>query len=95
MTYILSLHPMYLGQNIHNTIKVKLHEDVEGKYFNQIGYVLMVKDIETDVGMGLIDPSTGFAEFRVKYKAIVYCPINEEVTYCIVKNVTPVCHAGL
>ena len=90
MEYILSLHPKYLGKNLQATIKNELPLEVEGKYFPGVGYVLIVLSIPSTVGMGLIDPSTGFAEFRIKYSALVYSPIVGEVTYCIVTQVTRV-----
>lgn len=90
MEYILSLHPKYLGRRLQDTIKTELSREVEGKYFPSIGYVLIVLSIPYDAGVGLIDPNTGFAEFKIKYYAIVYAPIDNEVTYCIVTQVTPV-----
>ena len=41
MEYILSLHPKYLGRRLQETIKSQLYNEVEGKYFPGIGYVLM------------------------------------------------------
>lgn len=90
MEYILSLHPKYLGRRLQETIKVQLFNEVEGKYFPGIGYVLMVLDQPTDAGIGLIDPNTGFAEFKVKYQALIYCPIRDEVTFAFVMKITPV-----
>lgn len=90
MEYILSLHPKYLGRRLQETIKSQLYNEVEGKYFPGIGYVLMVLDQPTDAGIGLIDPNTGFAEFRIKYYALVYCPVIQEVTYAFVKQITTV-----
>ena len=90
MEYILSLHPKYLSRRLQDTIKTELYREVEGKYFPSIGYVLIVFSIPSDAGVGLIDPNTGFAEFKIKYNALVYSPIDNEVTYCIVTKVTPV-----
>ena len=90
MEYILSLHPKYLGRRLEETIKSQLYNEVEGKYFPGIGYVLMVLDQPSDAGIGLIDPNTGFAEFRIKYFALVYCPIVQEVTYAFVTKITTV-----
>lgn len=90
MEYILSLHPKYLSRRLQDTIKTELYREVEGKYFPSIGYVLIVLSIPSDAGVGLIDPNTGFAEFKIKYSALVYSPIDNEVTYCIVTKVTPV-----
>ena len=90
MEYILSLHPKYLGRRLQETIKTELYNEVEGKYFSTIGYVLMVLNIPSDVGVGLIDPNTGFAEFKIKFTALVYCPIVNEVINCIVTKVTRV-----
>ena len=90
MEYILSLHPKYLGRRLQETIKSQLYNEVEGKYFPGIGYVLMVLDQPTDAGIGLIDPNTGFAEFRIKYYALVYCPVIQEVTYALVKQIPTV-----
>ena len=95
MDYILSLHPKYLGRRLQETIKRELFNEVEGKYFPGIGYVLMVLSTPTDAGIGLIDPNTGFAEFKVRYTALIYCPIVGEVTYAIVTKVTTVVMGGL
>lgn len=90
MEYILSLHPKYLGRRLQKTIKNELFNEVEGKYFPGIGYVLLVLSIPSDVGIGLVDPNNGFAEFKIRYTALVYAPVINEVTYCIVTKVTPV-----
>ena len=90
MEYILSLHPKYLGRRLQKTIKNELYNEVEGKYFSGIGYVLLVLSTPSDVGIGLVDPNNGFAEFKIKYTALVYAPVINEVTYCIVTKVTPV-----
>ena len=90
MEYILSLHPKYLEKDLQATIKNGLPVQVEEKDCPGVGYVLIVLSIPSNVGMGLIDPSTGFAEFRIKYSALVYSPIVGEVTYCIVTQVTRV-----
>ena len=90
MDYILSLHPKYLGRRLQETIKHELYNEVEGKYFSGIGYVLMVLTTPSDAGVGLIDQNTGFAEFKVRYTALIYCPIVGEVTHAIVTKVTTV-----
>ena len=51
MEYILSLHPKYLGRRLQETIKSQLYNEVEGKYFPGIGYVLMVLDQPSDAGI--------------------------------------------
>ena len=79
-----------MGRRLQETIKHELYNEVEGKYFSGIGYVLMVLTTPSDAGVGLIDPNTGFAEFKVRYTALIYCPIVGEVTHAIVTKVTTV-----
>lgn len=90
MEYILSLKPQYLGRRLQERIRKTLHKEVEGKYFSGIGYVILVDSIAPNIGFGLVDPNNGYVEFRVKYIALIYAPVLEEVTFGIVKKITEV-----
>ncbi|ANB12911.1 DNA-directed RNA polymerase II subunit RPB7 [Sugiyamaella lignohabitans] len=69
-------------------LKNKLLADVEGTCTGQFGYIICVMDgMKIDVGKGRVIPSTGSAEFEVKYRAIVWRPFKGEVVDGIVTNV--------
>ena len=61
---------------------------MEGTCTGQFGYIVCVLDsMNIDVGKGRIIPSTGMAEFEVKYRAVVWKPFKGEVVDAVVTTV--------
>lgn len=84
----LTLHPSYFGPHMHQYLRTKLLQEVEGTCTGQYGYIVCVMDgMEIDVGQGLVPSGVGSAVFNVKYRAIVFRPFKGEVVDGLVKNV--------
>ncbi|KAJ3134850.1 DNA-directed RNA polymerase II subunit [Irineochytrium annulatum] len=64
----------------------RLHDEVEGTCSGRFGYVISVVEI-VDVGRGVLQSSSGFAEFRMCYKAIVFKPFRNQVVDGVVTTV--------
>lgn len=89
LSHELSLHPRYFGDQLVETVKQKLFCDVEGTCTGKYGFVIAITSID-DIGDGIIESSTGFATYHLKFKAIVFRPFKNEVLDGIVKQVTKV-----
>jgi len=85
----LTLHPSYFGANMQEYLRQKLLTDVEGTCTGQFGYIVCVLDSNNiDVGKGRVLPGNlGYAEFDVRYKAVVWKPFKGEVVDGIVSSV--------
>ncbi|KAG7878530.1 hypothetical protein KL925_004431 [Ogataea polymorpha] len=85
----LTLHPSYFGPQMNQYLQQKLLTDVEGTCTGQFGYIICVLDsMSIDVGKGKIVPGQqGYAEFEVKYRAVVWKPFKGEVVDAIVSSV--------
>ncbi|KAL1933264.1 hypothetical protein VTP01DRAFT_7354 [Rhizomucor pusillus] len=86
LSHIISLHPAYLGPNMHKQIREKLYADVEGTCTGRYGYIITVVKVG-DISKGKVLPGTGLAEFNVKYQAIVFKPYKGEVVDAVVTTV--------
>ena len=62
---------------------------MEGTCSGRFGYILSVVQV-VDVGKGVLLSGTGFAEFKVVYKAIVFKPFKNQVVDGIVTTVNKV-----
>lgn len=83
LSLTISLHPSYFGPHMRDFLKAKLLADVEGTCSGQYGYIICVLDSNTiDIDKGKVIPGQGFAEFEVKYRAILWRPFR--VGLCIV-----------
>lgn len=80
------MHPSYFGPRMLEIIEAKLHSDVQGTCTGQYGFIIAVLEI-IDVGMGIVLPGNGQAEFKTRYKAIVFKPFKGEVLDGVVTNV--------
>ncbi|ODV87513.1 hypothetical protein CANARDRAFT_21465 [[Candida] arabinofermentans NRRL YB-2248] len=85
----LTLHPSYFGVQMNQYLRQKLLTDVEGTCTGQFGYIVCVLDsMSIDTGKGRIVPGNqGYAEFEVKYRAVVWKPFKGEVVDAIVSSV--------
>mmetsp|Transcript_28395 Transcript_28395/g.71314 ORF Transcript_28395/g.71314 Transcript_28395/m.71314 type:complete len:137 (-) Transcript_28395:1032-1442(-) len=84
----LYIHPRYFGPKIRMTLYAKLHSEVEGTCSGRHGFIIKVISVE-DIGKGVIQDSTGFVRFSVRYKAIVFRPFKGEVVDAVVESVNP------
>jgi len=85
----LSLHPRYFGEGLLDRVKEKLFYDVEGTCTGKYGFVIAITSID-DIGDGVIESSTGFATYNLKFKAIVFRPFKNEVLDGVVEQVNKV-----
>lgn len=94
MTKTIQLSPSYLNPHLERYLDEQLSEEVEGKCLGQEGYIIAV--IETvDRGRARVIEGLGGAEFKMKYRAIVYRPFRGEVVDGIVASVNKVLQALL
>ncbi|RWS08245.1 DNA-directed RNA polymerase II subunit RPB7-like protein [Dinothrombium tinctorium] len=85
----IQLHPRYFGPSLLETVKQKLFSEVEGTCSGKYGFVIAVTTIDS-IGSGIIQNSTGFVVYPIKYKAIVFRPFKGEVLDSIVTQVNKV-----
>lgn len=62
---------------------------MEGTCSGRYGFIISVVDI-VDIGKGVLQSNTGFAEYQIEYKAIVFKPFRNEVFDGIVTIVNKV-----
>ncbi|KAJ3299796.1 DNA-directed RNA polymerase II subunit [Borealophlyctis nickersoniae] len=68
-------------------LEARLYEEVEGTCSGRYGYIVAVVNVE-NWGQGVLQSSTGFAEFTMTYKAVVFKPFKNQVVDGIVTLVT-------
>jgi DNA-directed RNA polymerase subunit E'/Rpb7 len=89
MTHLLHLHPRYFGSELRILVEKKLKEEVEGTCSGRFGYIIMVQEIK-DHGEGVLMPGSGFAEFKIRYMALLLKPFKNEVLDGVVTSVNKV-----
>lgn len=77
MEHTILLHPSYFGPNIQRYLRDRLYEDIEGKCTGDF-YIIAIMDIN-DYSEGQVMPGSGFAQYNVHYRAIVWKPFKGEV----------------
>lgn len=85
----INLHPMFFGPKLQDTVRARVREEVEGNIVETYGYVVQVLDF-ADIGKGVIDSTTAYAKFTVKYNALLFRPFINEVCDVIVDSVNQV-----
>lgn len=81
----IDLHPSFFSSDAATYIKTKLYQDVEG---TNTGTMMIVAVISIDdISEPKIVPGTGFAQFNVGYRAIVWRPFRGEVVDGLVTSV--------
>jgi DNA-directed RNA polymerase II subunit RPB7 len=85
----IQLAPKYFGQQLQQTLRHKLAQDVEGQCTGRYGYIITVTEI-VYIGKGKINESNGHSTFPIKYKAIVFRPFKNEVLDAVVTTVNKV-----
>lgn len=77
-----TLHPSYFGPHMKELVSSKLLKDVEGSC---TGKYFIVSIMDTlDISEGRILPSSGLAEFTVRYRAVVLQPFPGETMDALV-----------
>ncbi|KAL2916502.1 DNA-directed RNA polymerase II subunit [Polyrhizophydium stewartii] len=89
LSHTINLHPQYFGPQIRAYLTRRLYEEVEGTCSGQYGYIISVVDI-VEVGKGVLQTNTGFAQFQIQYKAIVFKPFRNQVVDGIVATVNKI-----
>ncbi|KAJ5818154.1 DNA-directed RNA polymerase II 19 kDa polypeptide [Penicillium riverlandense] len=75
-TKVISLHPSYFGPNVREYLITRLNEEEEGRCTGD-HFVICVMDM-VDIGEGRVMPSSGHAEYTIKYRAIIWKPFRGE-----------------
>ncbi|MFB6208380.1 MAG: DNA-directed RNA polymerase [Candidatus Nanohaloarchaea archaeon] len=79
--------PEHLGEEVKDSVRAGLKEEVEGKIFEETGVVIGVEDIQGVEG-GEIEPEDPGVHYDVEYQAIVWQPEMHEVVFGEVVDVT-------
>jgi DNA-directed RNA polymerase II subunit RPB7 len=79
------VHPIYFGPDLMNVLMRKVYQEVEGTCSGHTGYIISITSL-TRIFKGLIVHG-GMAQYTVKYNAIVFRPIKNEVLDGVVKVV--------
>lgn len=81
----IDLHPSFFTSEAEHYIRQKLYADVEG---TNTGTMMIIAVISIDdISEPKIAPGTGFAQFNVGYRAIVWRPFRGEVVDGLVSSV--------
>lgn len=78
-TKIISLHPSYFGPNVREYLINRLNEEEEGRCTGD-HFVICVMDM-VDTGEGRVVPSSGSAEYTIRYRAIIWKPFRGETVW--------------
>jgi DNA-directed RNA polymerase II subunit RPB7 len=81
----IDLHPSFFSSSAQDYIRAKLYQDVEG---TNTGTHMIVAVLNIDeISEPKIVPGTGFAQYNVGYRAIVWRPFKGEVVDGMVQSV--------
>ncbi|KAL9056163.1 MAG: hypothetical protein Q9162_003124 [Coniocarpon cinnabarinum] len=86
MERTITLHPTYFGPRIKDYLVDRLKQDVEGTNLGNF-YVILVFD-NPEISEGRVVPGSGYAEYTLNYRAIVWRPFRGEVMDGLVSSVT-------
>lgn len=89
MTKTILIAPKECGPQLKQTITNKLHREVQGTRDLNYCHIVAVNEIQR-IGKGKVQDETGFVSFNIRYRAIVFRPVVDEVVAIIVTNVTSV-----
>lgn len=89
LTAEIDLHPSHFGTKLKATVRQRLMKEKEGTSVDQYGYVVYVVAIDDeDIGAGVVDSTTGYAKFVVRYLALLFRPFKNEVCDAVVQSVS-------
>ncbi|KAJ3133274.1 DNA-directed RNA polymerase II subunit [Physocladia obscura] len=86
LTHTIQLHPRFFGAQLRESLKKRLYDEVEGTCSGLFGYIIAVIEI-VSIGKGVLQTSSGYAEFLITYKAIVFKPFKGQVVEGVVTTV--------
>ncbi|PSG99475.1 MAG: DNA-directed RNA polymerase [Nanohaloarchaea archaeon SW_7_43_1] len=79
--------PQHLGEDVEESVKAGLAEEVEGTINSEIGVIIGVENVESIEG-GEIEPEDAGVFYDVEYNAMVYEPELHEVVFGEVVDIT-------
>lgn len=79
LEHVLTVHPTFFGSHVKEHLTQKLLEDVEGICTGDY-YIVCVMDTY-NISEGRVVPGSGYAEYIIMYRAIVWKPFKGE-TVC-------------
>ena len=85
MERTITLHPTYFGPRIRDYLIDRLKQDVEGTNLGNF-YVLLILD-NPEISEGRVVPSSGYAEYTMNYRAVIWRPFRGEVLDGVVGSV--------
>lgn len=82
------IQPMKLANDLtETTVGDELKKRVEGRITPETGIILAVQNIES-IGNGIISARSGFANFEVKYRALLFRPHKDQIVDAVIVGVT-------
>lgn len=72
------MSPETFGPDIIELLKEKLYNDVTSTFIGRFGYIITITAIK-NIGEGRIRANSGIASFLIRFEAIVFKPLKEEV----------------
>lgn len=76
MEQTITLHPSYFGPHVNDYLTKRLMTDVEGT--NSGNYFIICILDAYDISEGKIVPGSGYAEYTVHYRAVIWRPFKGE-----------------
>lgn len=84
----ITLHPSFFGPRVKEYLTNRLLEDVEGTCTG-VYYIICVLNDFDEISEGRIIPGSAFAEYTIRYKAVVFRPYKgETVSRCKLRSWT-------
>lgn len=85
------VHPQFLGPNLRRTLREQLLAEVEGMSVDNAGFIVAVLGVsDENLSKGLIDHLSGFIKYKIKFSALMFRPIRNEVVDAVVKSTSDV-----
>ncbi|KXS13666.1 putative DNA-directed RNA polymerase II chain Rpb7 [Gonapodya prolifera JEL478] len=86
LSHTILLPPKAFGKSLREQLIQRLRDDKEGTCDGRFGYIVHILEIN-DPPKGLVQAGTGFAEYRLDYRALVFKPFRNEVMDGVITNV--------
>lgn len=77
----ITLHPQMFGPRTQDILTHKLKEDVEGTNMGNHYIISIIPELQ--ISEGRIVPGSGYAEYTINYRAVVWRPFKGEVVSCL------------
>ncbi|KAJ3206405.1 DNA-directed RNA polymerase II subunit [Entophlyctis luteolus] len=86
LSHTILLHPQFFGPRLAESLRKRLYDEVEGTCSGLFGYIIAVIGI-VSTSKGVLQTASGYAEFVIVYKAIVFKPFKGQVVEGVVTTV--------